>query len=114
MLLRRALLPALALPLLFGAPAASEERALPAPGSAPWQALAFPKIERHTRYSEAREAGHPVLHAESECSASGLLLPLADVDLTATPRLGWRWRVDQAVAPPDERSRAGDDFAARV
>jgi hypothetical protein len=113
----------LAFPLLLGdpaggetraLPAGGEARALPAPGSAAWRALFFPKIERHTRYTAAHEAGRPVLHAESACSASGLLLPLADVDLDATPRLRWRWRVDEAVAPADERSRAGDDFAARV
>jgi hypothetical protein len=111
--LRRAL-PALALPLVLGAPLASEERTLPAPGTDAWQALAFPKIERHTRYTPVEDDGRPVLRAESRCSASGMRLPLTDVDLAATPRLRWRWRVDEAVAPADERSRAGDDFAARV
>jgi hypothetical protein len=90
------------------------DHVLPAPGPAPWQPLAFPRIERQTRYTAAEEDGRPVLRAESECSASGLLLPLEDVDLTATPRLRWRWRVDEGPAPADERSRAGDDFAARV
>jgi hypothetical protein len=111
--LRRALA-ALALPLLLGAPVVGQERTLPAPGAGAWQALAFPKIERHTRYTPAEDEGRPVLRAESECSASGLLLPLSGIDLTATPLLSWRWRVDEAVAPADERSRAGDDFAARV
>ena len=105
----------LALALLLGAASASgQERALPPPGSAAWQPLAFPKIERHTRYTSASEDGGPVLRAESECSASGLFLPLSDVDLAKTPLLRWRWRVDEGLAPADERSRAGDDFAARV
>jgi hypothetical protein len=94
--------------------AAAQELVLPAPGSAAWQPLAFPKIERHTRYTPAREDGTSVLHAESDCSASGLLLPLRDVALARTPRLRWRWRVEEGLAPADERSRAGDDFAARV
>ncbi|MEN8158905.1 MAG: DUF3047 domain-containing protein [Myxococcota bacterium] len=94
--------------------ALGQERTLPAPGLAPWQALAFPRIERQTRYTADDEQGRPVLYAESECSASGLLLPLEDADLAATPRLRWRWRVDESPAPADERSRAGDDFAARV
>lgn len=105
---------ALSLALLLGTSAAAGEGALPAPGTPPWQPLTFPKIERHTRYTPAREAERPVLRAESECSASGLLLPLEDVDLTATPRLRWRWRVDEALEPAPERSRRGDDFAARV
>ena len=105
----------LALALLLGAAAASgQERALPPPDSAAWQPLAFPKIERHTRYTSASEDGRPVLRAESECSASGLLLPLSDVELAKTPLLRWSWRVDESLAPADERSRAGDDFAARV
>jgi len=95
-------------------PAAAEERSLPAPGSDAWQPLAFPRIERHTRYATVREDGRPVLRAESECSASALLLPLRDVDLAETPLLRWRWRVEAGLAPADERSRGGDDFAARV
>lgn len=79
-----------------------------------WQPLAFPRIDRHTRYRVAQEGEASFILAESECSASGLLRPLAGVDLTATPLLRWRWRVDEAVAPGDERSRGGDDFAARV
>ena len=93
---------------------AAQERALPPPGSQGWQALAFPKIERQTRYDTVREDGGEVLHAESECSASGLLYPLQGVDLAGTPLLRWRWRIDEGLPPADERSKAGDDFAARV
>jgi hypothetical protein len=100
--------------LLFANAAAAEERWLPAPGSEGWRPLAFPRIERHTRYTTAREEGRPVLRAESECSASALLTPLPDVALERTPLLRWRWRVEDGLAPGDERSRAGDDFAARV
>jgi len=98
----------------LAAGAAAQELPIPAPGTGAWQPLAFPKIERHTRYTPAREGGAAVLRAESECSASGLLYPLRDVDLARTPLLRWRWRVDEGLAPADERSKAGDDFAARV
>jgi hypothetical protein len=94
--------------------AAAQELPIPAPGSDAWRSLAFPKIERHTRYTTASEDGVRVLHAESECSASGLLHPLRGVDLEKTPLLRWRWRVEEGLAPGDERSRGGDDFAARV
>jgi hypothetical protein len=105
----------LALTLLLGVAAASaQERALPPPGGAGWQPLAFPKIERHTHYAPADEDGHAILRAESDCSASGLLHALEGVDLAETPILRWRWRVEEGLAPADERSRAGDDFAARV
>jgi len=98
----------------LGTAAAALDVAIPAPGTETWQPLSFPKIEHHTRYTTASEGGRPVLRAESECSASGLLYPLRDADLTKTPLLRWRWRIDAGLAPADERSKAGDDFAARV
>ena len=105
---------AISLLAALAAAAAAQDVAIPAPGTEAWQPLAFPKIERHTRYTRASEDGSPVLHAESECSASGLLYPLHAVDLEQTPLLRWRWRVEEGLAPGDERSKAGDDFAARV
>jgi hypothetical protein len=104
----------LGLLLALAAGAGAQELSIPAPGTDGWQALAFPKIERHTRYTAASEDGAAVLRAESECSASGLLYPLRGVDLARTPVLRWRWRIDEALAPTDERSKDGDDFAARV
>jgi hypothetical protein len=105
----------LCLALWLAAPGlAAQEVPIPPPGTGAWQPLAFPKIERHTRYTPADEDGRLVLVAESECSASGLVYPLDDLDLARTPLLRWRWRVDEALTPANERSRSGDDFAARV
>lgn len=87
---------------------------LPAPGSDAWQPLDFPSIERPTRYSRVQLGGVEALRAESHCGASGLVLASNQIDLDRTPILSWRWRVDVALANPRERSRAGDDFAARV
>ena len=98
----------------LAAAAAAQDVAIPAPGTEAWQSLTFPKIDRHTRYTAASEDESPILHAESECSASGLLYPLREVRLERTPLLRWRWRIEEGLAPADERSRAGDDFAARV
>ena len=97
--------------LSVAATATAEERPIPASG---WQPLAFPKIERQTRYRMVSEGGAMLVQAESDCSASGLLQPLRDVDLAKTPLLRWRWRVEEGLAPRDERSKGGDDFAARV
>ncbi|MDH3519590.1 MAG: DUF3047 domain-containing protein [Myxococcales bacterium] len=94
-------------------PARADEIALPAPGSPTWRSLEFPRIERHTAYGV--EADERALRARSACAASGLLLPLDDIDLRQTPRLRWRWRIPQPIETArDERSKAGDDFAARV
>lgn len=87
---------------------------LPAPGSDAWQPLVFAGVSRHTLYSQTTDENHEALRAESNCAASGLVLPVEDIDLSATPLLSWRWRVDQPLDISDERSKPGDDFAARV
>jgi len=103
---------------LLAAPAAraaERERALPEPSAESWQPLEFPRIPKHTRYERVGDGGRAVLRAITECAASALLTPLEGVDLAATPRLRWRWKVSvplDTTAP--ERERDGDDFAARV
>jgi len=88
---------------------------LPAPGTPDWQPLEFPRIPRHTRYELVEAAEGQALHAVSECSASALVLPLEGFDLRKAPRLRWRWKVETTLdAPADERTKKGDDFAARV
>jgi len=84
---------------------------LPAPGSEAWQPLEFAAVDRHTRYSRAADDS---LVAASDCAASGLVLPLRNTDLSDTPLLRWRWRIDEPLDIHDERSKPGDDFAARV
>ena len=94
---------------------AQETRPLPSPGSSPWQPQHFPKVERHTEYEVIQAPpGEASLRSQSDCSASGLVLPLVDVDWSVTPRLSWRWRIHRGLTIDDERSRSGDDFAARV
>ncbi len=57
--------------------------------------------------------GETVLEARSDGAASGLVLK-RKIDLTKTPILIWRWRIERPVNPPDELTKSGDDFAARV
>ena len=57
--------------------------------------------------------GARALEVHSSASMSLMARPL-EIDLDATPVLCWRWRVDGAIAAADMRSRAGDDYAARV
>lgn len=67
-----------------------------------------------TAYRLTREAGGgTVLEAISKGTASGLILA-RKIDLTKTPILIWRWRIERPVNPPDELSKEGDDFAVRV
>jgi len=84
---------------------------LPAPGRDGWRALKLPRIEKQTRYEPIDGSA---LRATADCSASVMYLPLDGVDLDATPILVWRWRVDETIDNPAERTREADDFAARV
>lgn len=56
--------------------------------------------------------GH-VLQAESVAAASGLVYEFT-FDPLEYPLLSWRWKVAGTIARGDERTRAGDDYAARV
>lgn len=67
-----------------------------------------------TAYTPGRIDGRGGLHAEARASASGRYREL-HVDLAQTPVIAWDWRVEALPENgPDERSKAGDDFAARV
>jgi len=78
-----------------------------------WQPLTFEKIKRHTAYRVVREDGNAYLHAESDDAASGLVKAVA-LDAKVYPMLTWRWRVAHSLPKGDEKTKEGDDFAARV
>lgn len=69
----------------------------------------------HTDYTLTDNDNHaPVLKAIAQGSASAFYRQ-GRIDLDATPCLSWRWRIKE-TAPDnlDERSKSGDDYAARV
>lgn len=78
-----------------------------APG---WEEKSF---KGHTLYTVVAEGAGQVLRAQSQDSASGLIFK-KEYDLKHYPRLAWRWKVDNILQKGDERSKAGDDYAARV
>ncbi len=71
------------------------------------------KFSAATRYRLVRLAGTTVLGAESERSASGLVRRIR-VDLHRYPWLNWRWRIEKRLHGGDEKTRSGDDYAARL
>lgn len=75
-----------------------------------WQNKVF---AGETQYTLTVDEGMQVLRAESNASASGLYREI-EVDLTQTPYLNWSWKVDNVLQNIDERTKAGDDFPARV
>ena len=79
-------------------------------GTEGWEVEEF---EGETLYRVVALDGRRVLQADSASSASSLYLE-REIDLTATPILEWSWRVETPLAVADERSKDGDDFAARL
>lgn len=76
----------------------------------PWQTESF---SGQTTYRLVTDSGRQVLRAESSGAASGLYRELT-VALTDTPYLNWSWRVANVLQNVDERSKAGDDYPARI
>ncbi|MCY4469965.1 MAG: DUF3047 domain-containing protein [Thiotrichales bacterium] len=75
-----------------------------------WEEKVF---EGRTLYETVRQDGRTVVRATSRGTASGLFLRRR-IDLDETPILRWSWRVDGTLGNIDERTRAGDDYSARV
>ncbi len=71
------------------------------------------KFSGNTRYQLVKQGDRIVLQAEADNSASGLFKEIT-VDLTTHPYLNWEWKIDQPLPPLVERTKAGDDYAARI
>ena len=82
-----------------------------APGSlTEWESRSF---KGNTDYRLSSDGQSRILEAACDGTASAIARRVP-VDLNATPVLHWQWRVDGVHEGLDERSKAGDDFAARV
>ena len=66
-----------------------------------------------TDYRLVTQDGRLVLEAASKGAASGLVREIR-IDLEKLPYLNWSWRVDDVLTGIDERTKAGDDYPARV
>jgi hypothetical protein len=118
---RRRFLAAAALGLVPGALRATEAvHAMRFSGLAPGAALppefrpyAFAGQSRHTQYDLVEDAGLTVLRARADASTAGIIRDLT-VDTATHPLLAWRWRATRLPEKSDLRTKAGDDYAARL
>jgi hypothetical protein len=78
-----------------------------------WQPISFADIETKTTYDLVRADSGTVVRARSDGGASGLATERR-IDLTEYPILEWRWKVEEVVADGNARTKAGDDYAARL
>lgn len=96
-------------------PAAAESAVLPvgqfsAGHTTDWEEKSF---NGNTDYRLVQFQDRYVLKADSRTSASALLKHVR-IDLQKFPYLNWKWRIDKYLDAGDERSKANDDYAARV
>lgn len=79
-------------------------------GLAGWQEKSF---KGNTAYRLVADGEQTVLQATSRAAASGLIYDI-DYAPKAYPVLAWRWKIANTIVKGDERSKAGDDYAARI
>jgi hypothetical protein len=75
-----------------------------------WSVKSF---KGETEYRIVEDAGRKVLQASSQAAASGLVFKI-EYDPQEYPVLSWRWKVGNVIAKGDSRTKAGDDYAARI
>ena len=75
-----------------------------------WESKAF---SGQTQYQIKQQGNLKSLSATATKSASGLGVKKR-IDLTKTPFLNWSWRVDKPLPALNEKTKAGDDYAARL
>ena len=79
-------------------------------GLAGWSEKSF---KGKTEYRIVEDEGLKVLRADSAGTASGLVFE-TEYDPRDYPVLSWRWKVANIIVKGDSRTKAGDDYAARV
>ena len=77
--------------------------------SAGWEKKVF---KGETVYRPILEEGRPAVKAESRATASALIHRIS-LDPKAYPRLTWSWKIVRTIGKGDERTKGGDDYAAR-
>lgn len=80
---------------------------------APWRVERLNKDIPPTRYRLREWDGVAAVEAQADKSMALLARPV-EVDLSKTPILCWRWRIDAPLKSADMTTKAGDDYAARV
>jgi hypothetical protein len=99
--------------LLLALPCFSGERIVGNFGAGDFSGWTPKVFNGETSYSFVKEDGRTVLKANSRAAASGLYKKI-DLDPRAYPVLRWSWKIEHTIRKGNERTKAGDDYAARV
>lgn len=79
----------------------------------PWQRVVVNDTLKPTQYRVSTVDGITGIEAIADNSMA-LMGRQIRVDLSKTPVLCWRWRIDAPLNSADMKTKAGDDYAARV
>ncbi|MBL0226710.1 MAG: DUF3047 domain-containing protein [Geobacteraceae bacterium] len=79
-------------------------------GFAGWERKTF---RGETEYSLVREDGTTVIKAHSRAAGSGMFKKV-QLDTLQYRYLRWKWKVSEPIGNGAEKTRAGDDYSARV
>ena len=78
-----------------------------------WKEQTVSLFKAKTAYTLAKDNDRSVLVARSTKSASGQLYKLS-LDPKEYQTLKWSWKIEHTIKKGNEKTREGDDFAARV
>ena len=78
-----------------------------------WEPLTFPKSEAHSTYTLVKEGGKSILKAESRASASAIVYHRT-FNIYESPRIRWRWKMEQLSDWGDPQKKAWDDYPIRI
>lgn len=78
-----------------------------------WQEVRLGEDIRPNTFTFQTANNRPSLRIDSNASMSMMATPI-EIDLTQTPVLCWRWRVNRVLDKADMTERFGDDYAARL
>jgi len=95
---------------ILAASSPAVNRAFPVESLEQWREKSF---SGNTSYTIQNEDGVKVLKA-STINAASVLYRQDAIDLTTTPWLEWTWKIEATFASIDEKTKAGDDFPARL
>jgi len=99
--------------LLTSLPVAADEIAVGRFGSEGFKGWESKSFRGTTDYRIVQEDGRTVVKAHAKAVASGLTKTIAFNPMTYR-HLRWSWKIAGTVADGNERTKQGDDYAARV
>lgn len=78
-----------------------------------WDHVTFRSVKFRTTYTAAEEDGKIIVKAHAVKSSSAIVRRIR-FNPKETPILRWRWKISGTLPGGDERTKSGDDSAARI